>query len=411
MFPSRGCPADPTTASQRRWGGTGMATPGTGRNGTGRAAAPCSVQHRLVHVPAEHPARRRRGGERVRRAGRVGHVDPLRRRLRARVDEEHPVLAHDERQRREERALRVGRAARASRRSPRSAAWCMNSDSPAIAAVVVVAAHREGAALDVRARRGPPPRRDPRRSRRDRRGTRGARRPATAACSRHARSASRFAWMSARSASFIRDLAVHRRARRAMRRIFAGEGAREYPQRRAKRQTCVRLARVARTHLRRDISSTSRAQYLLMSISKSRNFLHWALVSAQIDLLYASRRVPKFPEESPMSNVASEGGAKQREVGSRGDRVEGVQGARREALDGEHGPARAPLRLATTATSSSSRRRRTSSPTKIGEVTTLAIPLGIAAIVIAWVLTAFYVAWANKSYDPEVERLKGELKR
>jgi uncharacterized membrane protein (DUF485 family) len=47
---------------------------------------------------------------------------------------------------------------------------------------------------------------------------------------------------------------------------------------------------------------------------------------------------------------------------------------------------------------------------KIGEVTTLAIPLGIAAIVIAWVLTAFYVAWANKSYDPEVERLKGELK-
>lgn len=47
---------------------------------------------------------------------------------------------------------------------------------------------------------------------------------------------------------------------------------------------------------------------------------------------------------------------------------------------------------------------------KIGEVTTLAIPLGIAAIVIAWVLTAFYVAWANKSYDPEVERLKGTLK-
>ncbi|HEY6004144.1 MAG TPA: DUF485 domain-containing protein [Anaeromyxobacter sp.] len=47
--------------------------------------------------------------------------------------------------------------------------------------------------------------------------------------------------------------------------------------------------------------------------------------------------------------------------------------------------------------------------TRIGEVTTLAIPLGLAAIVIAWVLTAFYVAWANKSYDPEVERLKGEL--
>jgi uncharacterized membrane protein (DUF485 family) len=47
---------------------------------------------------------------------------------------------------------------------------------------------------------------------------------------------------------------------------------------------------------------------------------------------------------------------------------------------------------------------------KVGDVTTLAIPLGIAAIVLAWALTAFYVAWANKSYDPEVERLKGQLK-
>ena len=47
---------------------------------------------------------------------------------------------------------------------------------------------------------------------------------------------------------------------------------------------------------------------------------------------------------------------------------------------------------------------------KVGEVTTLAIPLGLAAIVIAWALTAFYVAWANKSYDPEVERLKSQLK-
>lgn len=47
---------------------------------------------------------------------------------------------------------------------------------------------------------------------------------------------------------------------------------------------------------------------------------------------------------------------------------------------------------------------------KVGEVTTLAIPLGVAAIVIAWVLTAVYVVWANKAYDPEVERLKGTLK-
>jgi uncharacterized membrane protein (DUF485 family) len=48
---------------------------------------------------------------------------------------------------------------------------------------------------------------------------------------------------------------------------------------------------------------------------------------------------------------------------------------------------------------------------RVGEVTTLAIPLGIGAIFIAWALTAFYVAWANKRYDPEVERLKRELRK
>jgi uncharacterized membrane protein (DUF485 family) len=49
--------------------------------------------------------------------------------------------------------------------------------------------------------------------------------------------------------------------------------------------------------------------------------------------------------------------------------------------------------------------------TKIGVVTTLAIPVGIAVIVIAFVLTAIYVAWANKIYDPEVDRLKKQLKQ
>jgi uncharacterized membrane protein (DUF485 family) len=47
---------------------------------------------------------------------------------------------------------------------------------------------------------------------------------------------------------------------------------------------------------------------------------------------------------------------------------------------------------------------------KIGESTTLAIPLGVAVIIFAWLLTAIYVAWANRSYDPEVERLKGQLR-
>jgi uncharacterized membrane protein (DUF485 family) len=49
--------------------------------------------------------------------------------------------------------------------------------------------------------------------------------------------------------------------------------------------------------------------------------------------------------------------------------------------------------------------------TKVGEVTTLAIPLGLGAIVLAFTLTAIYVAWANKSYDPEVERLRSQLRQ
>ena len=48
---------------------------------------------------------------------------------------------------------------------------------------------------------------------------------------------------------------------------------------------------------------------------------------------------------------------------------------------------------------------------RVGEVTTLAIPLGVAAIVFAWILTALYVSWANRKYDPEVDRLKGDLHR
>jgi uncharacterized membrane protein (DUF485 family) len=47
---------------------------------------------------------------------------------------------------------------------------------------------------------------------------------------------------------------------------------------------------------------------------------------------------------------------------------------------------------------------------KIDGVTTLAIPMGVAVIVFAWLLTAIYVAWANKSYDPEVERLRNEIR-
>jgi uncharacterized membrane protein (DUF485 family) len=47
---------------------------------------------------------------------------------------------------------------------------------------------------------------------------------------------------------------------------------------------------------------------------------------------------------------------------------------------------------------------------RIGEYTTLAIPLGIGVIALSWILTVIYVVWANRSYDPEVRKLKAELK-
>jgi uncharacterized membrane protein (DUF485 family) len=46
---------------------------------------------------------------------------------------------------------------------------------------------------------------------------------------------------------------------------------------------------------------------------------------------------------------------------------------------------------------------------RIGETTTLGIVLGAAVIVGAWVLTAVYVVWANRSYDTEVKRLRDQL--
>ncbi|MFZ5586522.1 MAG: DUF485 domain-containing protein [Thermodesulfobacteriota bacterium] len=46
---------------------------------------------------------------------------------------------------------------------------------------------------------------------------------------------------------------------------------------------------------------------------------------------------------------------------------------------------------------------------KVGEATTLGIPLGVLVIVLSWVLTVVYVIWANSSYDGEVKRLKDQL--
>ena len=46
---------------------------------------------------------------------------------------------------------------------------------------------------------------------------------------------------------------------------------------------------------------------------------------------------------------------------------------------------------------------------KVGESTTLGIPLGVLVIVLSWVLTVIYVIWANTAYDGEVKRLKEQL--
>jgi uncharacterized membrane protein (DUF485 family) len=49
--------------------------------------------------------------------------------------------------------------------------------------------------------------------------------------------------------------------------------------------------------------------------------------------------------------------------------------------------------------------------TRIGDVVTLGIPLGMAVIVGAWVLTALYVLWANRRFDTEARRLRDRLER
>lgn len=49
--------------------------------------------------------------------------------------------------------------------------------------------------------------------------------------------------------------------------------------------------------------------------------------------------------------------------------------------------------------------------TRMGGVTPIGIPLGAAVIVGSWVLTAAYIIWANRSYDPEAARLRDSLTR
>jgi len=46
---------------------------------------------------------------------------------------------------------------------------------------------------------------------------------------------------------------------------------------------------------------------------------------------------------------------------------------------------------------------------KIGEYLTLGLPIGIGMILFAWLLTGFYIRWANRSYDQQVRDLRNKV--
>ena len=48
---------------------------------------------------------------------------------------------------------------------------------------------------------------------------------------------------------------------------------------------------------------------------------------------------------------------------------------------------------------------------RFGGTTPIGVPIGVAVILGSWLLTAIYIVWANRSYDPEVARLRDDLGR
>ncbi len=46
---------------------------------------------------------------------------------------------------------------------------------------------------------------------------------------------------------------------------------------------------------------------------------------------------------------------------------------------------------------------------RVGPATTVGIVVAGAVIVGAWILTAIYVVWANRPYDPDVARLRARM--
>lgn len=47
---------------------------------------------------------------------------------------------------------------------------------------------------------------------------------------------------------------------------------------------------------------------------------------------------------------------------------------------------------------------------RVGTATTAGILMAAGVIAGAWALTAIYVVWANRHYDPEVARLRGRVR-
>ena len=47
---------------------------------------------------------------------------------------------------------------------------------------------------------------------------------------------------------------------------------------------------------------------------------------------------------------------------------------------------------------------------RFGSTTPIGIPMGAAVIVGSWALTAAYIVWANRHFDPEAKRLRDGLR-
>jgi uncharacterized membrane protein (DUF485 family) len=47
---------------------------------------------------------------------------------------------------------------------------------------------------------------------------------------------------------------------------------------------------------------------------------------------------------------------------------------------------------------------------RIADTTPIGIPLGAAVIIGSWALTAAYIIWANRRFDPEARRLRDTLR-